>query len=116
VDRARAERDAAIEARDTAQDLADELSEAGDATPDQRVLALRAELRGLRATVDQVSAGLDELRSVANGDGGDAINRVLEAQVAALTQARKAEAAELGRILSDLVAAEAVREEEARNA
>jgi hypothetical protein len=45
-----------------------------------------------------------------------AINRVLEAQVAALTQARKAEAAELGRILSDLMAAEAVREEEARNA
>jgi hypothetical protein len=41
---------------------------------------------------------------------------VLEAQVAALTQARKAEAAELGRILSDLMAAEAVREEEARNA
>jgi hypothetical protein len=83
--------------------------------PEDRVLALRAELRGLRATVDQVSSGLDELRSVANGDG-DAINRVLEAQVAALTQARKAEAAELGRILSDLMAAEAVREEEARNA
>jgi hypothetical protein len=46
----------------------------------------------------------------------DGINRVLEAQVAALTEARKAEAAELGRILSDLIAAEAVREEEARNA
>ena len=30
--------------------------------------------------------------------------------------ARKAEAAELGRILSDLMAADAVREEEARNA
>jgi chromosome segregation ATPase len=116
VERARAERDAAIEARDAAQDLADELSEAGGATPDERVLALRAELRGLRATVDQVSSGLDELRSVAGGEGSDAINRVLEAQVAALTEARKAEAAELGRILSDLIAAEAVREEEARNA
>jgi hypothetical protein len=32
VERARAERDAAIEARDSAQDLADELSEAGGAT------------------------------------------------------------------------------------
>jgi hypothetical protein len=68
VERARAERDAAIEARDSAQDLADELSEAGGATPDERVLALRAELRGLRATVDQLSSGLDELRSVANGE------------------------------------------------
>jgi multidrug efflux pump subunit AcrA (membrane-fusion protein) len=116
VERARAERDAAIEARDSAQDLADELSEAAGALPEDRVLALRAELRGLRATVDQLSSGLDELRSVAKGDGVDGINRVLEAQVAALTQARKAEAAELGRILSDLMAAEAVREEEARNA
>ena len=116
VERARAERDAAIEARDTAQDLADELAEGGAATPDARVLALRAELRGLRATVDQMSSGLDELRSVANGDGADGVNRVLEAQVAALTEARKAEAAELGRILSDLMAADAVREEEARNA
>jgi hypothetical protein len=115
VERARADRDAAIEARDSAQDLADELSEAGAATPEDRVLALRAELRGLRATVDQMSSGLDELRSVANGDG-DGVNRVLEAQVAALTEARKAEAAELGRILSDLMAAEALREEEARNA
>ena len=45
VERARAERDAAIEARDTAQDLADELAEGGAATPEARVLALRAELR-----------------------------------------------------------------------
>jgi outer membrane murein-binding lipoprotein Lpp len=69
VERARAERDAAIEARDRAQDLADELSEAAGALPDDRVLALRSELRGLRATVDQLSSGLDELRSVAKGAG-----------------------------------------------
>ena len=118
VDRARAERDEAIEARDRAQDTADELAEAAGATPDERVLALRSELRGLRGAVDRMSSGLDELRSVAmgSGDGADGINRVLEAQVAALTEARKAEAAELGRILSELMAAEAVREEDARNA
>jgi hypothetical protein len=84
--------------------------------PEDRVLALRPSCAGSATTVDQMSSGLDELRSVANGDGMDGVNRVLEAQVAALTQARKAEAAELGRILSDLMAAEAVREEEARNA
>jgi chromosome segregation ATPase len=118
VERARAERDEAIEARDRAQDTADELAEAAGAAPDERVLALRSELRGLRGAVDRMSSGLDELRSVAMGagDGAEGINRVLEAQVAALTEARKAEAAELGRILSELMAAEAVREEEARNA
>jgi hypothetical protein len=100
-----------------AQDLADELSEAGAATPRRPRPRAPGGTARAPATVDQLSSGLDELRSVAKGDGmDDAINRVLEAQVAALTQARKAEAAELGRILSDLMAAEAVREEEARNA
>jgi multidrug efflux pump subunit AcrA (membrane-fusion protein) len=117
VERARSERDAAIEARDAVRRTSPMSCRRPPARlPDDRVLALRSELRGLRTTVDQVSSGLDELRSVAKGDGMDGVNRVLEAQVAALTQARKAEAAELGRILSDLMAAEAVREEEARNA
>jgi chromosome segregation ATPase len=116
VERARADRDAAIEARDKAQDLADEMSEAGAATPDERVMALRAELRGLSATVDHMSSGLDELRSVANGDGNDGINRVLEAQVAALTEARKAEAAELDASWRTSWPPTPSREEEARNA
>ena len=92
---------------------------AAGAAPDERVLALRAELRGLRGAVDRMSSGLDELRSVAmgSGDGAEGIKPACwRPQVAALTEARKAEAAELGRILSDLMAAETVREEEARNA
>jgi colicin import membrane protein len=99
VERARQERDEARTARDTAQDLADELAETGGSEPDDRVLALRGELRRLQAAVDEMSRGLDALRS--GGDDAD-INEALAAQVAALTEARRAEAAELDRILSDL--------------
>jgi chromosome segregation ATPase len=99
VERARQERDEARTARDAAQDLADELAEAGGSEPDDRVLALRGELRRLQAAVDELSRGLDALRS--GTDDAD-INEALAAQVAALTEARRAEAAELNRILSDL--------------
>jgi chromosome segregation ATPase len=109
VERARKERDEAREGRDAAQDLADELAEAPGAEPDARILALRAELRRLRGVVDELSRGLDALRS--GGGGGETLNAALEAQVAALTEARRAEAAELDRILADLGAADGAGQE-----
>jgi len=106
-DSAGAGRDAAGGGGGEGQDLAEEWAEQGGGRADARVQELRAEVSGLRAALDQMSSGLDELRNVsAGGAGADGVNRVLEAQVLALTQARKAEAAELGRILDDLTAEE----------
>jgi chromosome segregation ATPase len=102
VKRARAERDAMVAARDAAQDAADELAETMGVEPDQRVVALRGEVRRLKALVDQMSTELDGLRNAQGPRGVEGVNRALEAQVAALTEARRAEAAELDRILGEL--------------
>lgn len=99
VDRARAERDAAIAARDAAEDRADELSQGGKLSPDERVMALRGEMRRLRNTVDKMSADLDALRS-GELSGVEGVNEILQAQVKALKEARRAEAAELERIVA----------------
>lgn len=104
VERARQERDEMRAERDAAQDLADELAEGAGADPEPRILALRAELRRLQSVIDDMSQGLDTLRAAASG-GGEGIDGVLAAQVAALTEARRAEAAELGRILAEIGAA-----------
>jgi chromosome segregation ATPase len=110
VERARQERDEMRAARDAAQDLADELSEGSGAEPEPRILALRGEVRRLQSVIDDMSQGLDTLRAAASG-GGDGVDSVLAAQVAALTEARRAEAAELGRILADLGANGTARQE-----
>lgn len=101
VERARTERDEALAARDAARDAAEELAASGGGDADAP--ALRAELRGLQATLDALSSELAGLRSGAGGAEG--INRALEAQVTALLEARSAEAAELVRIAEGLSAA-----------
>ncbi|MDG4650010.1 hypothetical protein P6F26_16305, partial [Roseibacterium sp. SDUM158017] len=106
VERAREERDAAMEARDAAQDAADELSAASRDDPEPRIAELRAELRRMQAVVDGMSGMMDELRAAAAAGGdAEAVNRGLQAQVAALTEARRSEAAELDRIVTELAAA-----------
>ncbi|MCU4654767.1 hypothetical protein N8I71_18160 [Roseibacterium sp. SDUM158016] len=124
VERAREERAEALAARDAAQDLAEELGETSGLEPDARALALRAEVRRLKRVVDEMSQGLDEMRAgttmVADGEAGTngqgALTRALEAQVAALTEARRAEAAELDRILAELTEGEGPSQEEAGHA
>lgn len=99
VDRARAERDAALAARDAAEDRADELSQGGKLDPGERVMALRGEMRRLRNAVDRMSEELDTLRK-GDAASADGINDILQAQVNALKEVRRAEAAELERIIA----------------
>ncbi|MBL4628670.1 MAG: hypothetical protein JKY00_11675, partial [Roseicyclus sp.] len=63
VERARAERDQARTACDTATDVADELREATGTTVDERVLSLRRQLRLMRSRAEDLAAQVALLQS-----------------------------------------------------
>ena len=104
--RLRAERAEAIAERDEARDIAEELQAAGGMGPDDRAMALRAEVQELRTINERLTKNLGRLRSE-NAHDPAVLNRALVVELDALRAARASEAAELERILADLGEADA---------
>ncbi len=101
VARLRAERAEAIAERDEARDIAEELQIAGGMDPDDRAMALRAELQELRSINERLTKNVNRLRSERATDPR-VLNKALVVELDALKAARASEAAELDRILADL--------------
>jgi chromosome segregation ATPase len=106
VTRLRAERSEAIAERDEARDIAEELQAAGGMGPDDRNMALRAEVQELRTINERLTKNLARLRGE-NATDPTVLNKALVVELDALKAARASEAAELERILADLDRAEA---------
>ncbi|MDG3040416.1 hypothetical protein [Roseicyclus marinus] len=101
VTRLRAERAEAIAERDEARDIAEELQAAGGMGPDDRNMALRAEVQELRTINERLTKNLNRLRGE-NATDPSVLNKALVVELDALKAARASEAAELERILADL--------------
>jgi DNA repair exonuclease SbcCD ATPase subunit len=101
VTRLRAERAEAIAERDEARDIAEELQAAGGMGPDDRNMALRAEVQELRAINERLTKNVSRLRGE-NAADPTILNKALVVELDALKAARASEAAELERILADL--------------
>ncbi|MCT4684931.1 MAG: hypothetical protein N4A39_14500 [Roseicyclus sp.] len=101
VGRLRAERAEALAQRDEARDLLEEMQASTGVTPDDRVMALRAEVQELRVINERLAKNLDRMRS-ANASDPKLLNKALVVELDALKAIRASEAAELSRILSDL--------------
>lgn len=101
VARLRAERAEAIAERDEARDIAEELQAGGGMDPDDRAMALRAELQELRTINERLTKNVNRLRSQ-RGDDPRVLNKALVVELDAIKAARASEAAELDRILADL--------------
>lgn len=101
VGRLRAERAEALAQRDEARDLLEEMQASTGVTPDDRVMALRAEVQELRVINERLAKNLDRMRS-ANASDPRLLNKALVVELDALKAIRASEAAELSRILSDL--------------
>lgn len=99
--RLRAERAEAIAERDEARDIAEELQAAGGMGPDDRNMALRAEVQELRTINERLTKNLARLRGEKATDP-TVLNKALVVELDALKAARASEAAELERILADL--------------
>ncbi len=104
--RMRAERAEAIAERDEARDIAEELQVSGGIAPDDRAMALRAEVKELRTINERLTRNIDRLRGE-NATDPKVLNKALVVELDALKAARASEAAELDRILADLDRAEA---------
>jgi len=104
--RMRAERAEAIAERDEARDIAEELQVAGGMDPDDRAMALRAEVKELRTITERLTKNINRLRGDKAGDPG-VLNKSLVVELDALRAARASEAAEIERILADLSRADA---------
>lgn len=105
VTRLRAERAEAIAERDEARDIAEELQAAGGMGPDDRAMALRAEVQELRVINERLTKNVNRLRGE-NATDPSVLNKALVVELDALRAARASEAAELERILADLDRAE----------
>lgn len=101
VARLRAERSEAIAERDEARDIAEELQAAAGMGPDDRNMALRAEVQQLRVINERLTKNLGRMRSQ-NASDPALLNKALVVELDALKAARASEAAELERILADL--------------
>lgn len=101
VARLRAERTEAIAERDEARDIAEEMQAAGGMGPDDRNMALRAEVQELRTINQRLTKNLGRMRSEKATDPR-VLNKSLLVELDALKAARASEAAELERILADL--------------
>jgi predicted RNase H-like nuclease (RuvC/YqgF family) len=101
VTRLRAERAEAIAERDEARDIAEELQAAGGMGPDDRNMALRAEVQELRTINERLTKNLNRLRGE-NASDPSVLNKALVVELDALKAARASEAAELERILADM--------------
>lgn len=101
VARLRAERAEAIAERDEARDIAEELQAAGGMGPDDRNMALRAEVQELRTINERLTKNLNRLRGE-NATDPNVLNKALVVELDALKAARASEAAELERILADM--------------
>lgn len=99
--RLRAERAEAIAERDVARDIAEEMQAAGGTGPDDRAMALRAEVQELRTINERLTKNLNRLRGE-NATDPSVLNKALVVELDALRAARASEAAELERILADL--------------
>ena len=104
VERAREERDQARKACDRAVDMAEELREAMGATPEDRVLELRRQLRLMKVRAEDLAAQLAIMNS---GADSSEIEQGLVSELEALRQLRAADAAELDRIITDVEAGQA---------
>jgi chromosome segregation ATPase len=103
--RLRAERAEALAERDAARDIVEEL-QASAAGPDDRTMALRAEVQELRAINERLTRNINQLRGEHASDP-EVLNKALVVELAALKAARASEAAELDRILAELARADA---------
>jgi hypothetical protein len=103
VERARIERDQARAACDAATDALDELKEATGADVDERILALRRQLRLMRGRAEDLAAQVSLLQSGAGVDAS-VLDQGLLAEVETLRQLRETDAAELDRIIHDMQA------------
>jgi DNA repair exonuclease SbcCD ATPase subunit len=101
VARLRAERAEAYAERDEARDIAEELQAASGMSPDDRAMALRAEVEELRIINQRLTKNIDRLRGEKASDP-KVLNKALVVELDALKAIRASEAAELSRILSDL--------------
>lgn len=101
VARLRAERAEAFAERDEARDIAEELQAASGVSPDDRMMALRAEAQELRVINERLTKNIGRLRGE-NGTEPGVLNKALLVELDALKAARASEAAELERILADL--------------
>jgi hypothetical protein len=101
VARLRAERAEAYAERDEARDIAEELQAASGVTPDDRAMALRAEVQELRVINERLTKNIERMRSE-NATDPKILNKALVVELDALKAIRASEAAELSRILSDL--------------
>ncbi|MBF9060047.1 hypothetical protein HKCCSP123_12720 [Rhodobacterales bacterium HKCCSP123] len=101
VARLRAERAEAFAERDEARDIAEEMQAASGVTPDDRAMALRAEVQELRVINERLTKNLNRMRGENASDPG-LLNKALVVELDALKAIRASEAAELSRILSDL--------------
>lgn len=103
VERARTERDQARAACDAATDALDELKEATGGDVDDRILALRRQLRLMRTRAEDLAAQVSLLQSGASVDAS-LLDQGLLAEVETLRQLRDTDAAELDRIVQDMQA------------
>lgn len=99
--RLRGERDAAIAAQEEARDIAEELQAAAGHHPDDRAMALRAEIKELQVINDRLIKNINRLRGE-NATDPSVLNKTLVVELDALRAQRASEAAELERILADL--------------
>jgi DNA repair exonuclease SbcCD ATPase subunit len=99
--RLRSERDAALAAQEEARDIAEELQAAAGHHPDDRAMALRAEIKELQVINDRLIKNINRLRGE-NASDPSVLNKTLVVELDALRAQRASEAAELERILADL--------------
>lgn len=104
--RLRAERAEAIAERDEARDIAEELQAAAGHHPDDRAMALRAEIKELQHINERLIKNINRLRGENATDPG-VLNKSMLVELDALRALRASEAAELDRILADLDRADA---------
>jgi hypothetical protein len=101
VTRLRAERAEAQAERDEARDIAEELQAAGGMGPDDRIMALRAEVNELQTINKRLTKNLNRMRGE-NASDPKLLNKALLVELDAIKATRASEAAELERILADL--------------
>ena len=101
VARFKGERDAAIAAQEEARDIAEELQAAAGHYPDERAMALRAEIKELQVINERLIKNINRLRGE-NATDPAVLNKTLVVELDALRAQRASEAAELERILADL--------------
>jgi DNA repair exonuclease SbcCD ATPase subunit len=99
--RLRGERDAALAAQEEARDIAEELQAAAGHHPDDRAMALRAEIKELQVINHRLIKNINRLRGE-NATDPSVLNKTLMVELDALRAQRASEAAELERILADL--------------